>query len=118
MQFAHGVTILRACVNDREIELVIGRFKLNKKIENQIKYFVRSRVFAIDLIYYNDRLDLILESFAQNEARLGLRTVMGIDNQESSVDHLHDSLDFAAKVSVTWSINDVDPIIVPLKRGI
>src|ERR1051325_4112423 len=118
MQFSHGITILGASINNGEIELRISRFKLNKKIKNQIKHFVRSCVFAIDLIDYNDRLDLVLEGFAQNKARLHLRTVMCIDDQEGAIDHLHDSLDLATKVSVTWSIDDIDPIIVPLKRCI
>ena len=37
VQFAHGKTVLRARVNDREIELLISRFQFDEEIENLVQ---------------------------------------------------------------------------------
>src|SRR5437762_609482 len=54
VQFAHGVTVFGARINDREIELVIGCLQFNKKIENHVDDPMRSCVFSVDLIDDND----------------------------------------------------------------
>ena len=43
---------------------------------------------------------------------------MGIDHQQHAINHFHDPLDFAAEISMTWGIHDVDAITVPLKGGV
>ena len=60
----------------------------------------------------------VLQRLAQNETGLRLRSVVRIDHQKHAVDHLHDSLDFAAEIGVARRIDDVDPIAVPLKSGV
>ena len=117
-KLAHGETVLGAGVNDREIELLIVRFQLDEKIEDQIEHLVRPRVFAVDLVDDDDRLGLVLERFAQNETRLRLRAIVRVDDQQHAVDHLHDALDFAAEIGVAGRVDDVDAITVPLERGV
>src|SRR5206468_12602125 len=67
VQFAHGVTVFGARVNDREIELLIARFQFDKKIENHIDDSTRSCVFSVDLINDNDRLEFVLHRLSQNK---------------------------------------------------
>ena len=43
---------------------------------------------------------------------------MRIHDQQNAIHHLHDALDFAAEIGMTRSIDDVDPITVPLKRRV
>ena len=40
------------------------------------------------------------------------------NNQQDAIDHFHDPLDFAAEIGVPGSIDDVDPITVPLESGV
>ena len=60
----------------------------------------------------------VLQRLAQNKTRLRLRPIVRIDHEQHAVDHFHDPLDFAAEIGVTRSIDDVDPITVPLKSGV
>ena len=43
---------------------------------------------------------------------------MRVDHEEDAVDHLHDPLDFAAEIGVAWSIDDIDPVAVPVEGGV
>ena len=118
VQFAHGETILRAGVNDWEIELLVGCLQFDEEIENLVQDLVRARVFSIDLVDDNNRLQFVLQRLAQNETRLRLRPIVRIDHQQHAVHHFHDPLDFAAEIGVTRCVNDVDPIAVPLESGV
>ena len=118
VQLAHGESVFRARVNDGEIELLIGCFQLDEKIEDEIENFVRPRVFAIDLVDDDNRLRFVFERLSQNETRLRLRSIVGVYNQQHAVHHLHDPLDFAAEIGMARRIDDVDPITVPLKGGV
>ena len=115
VQFAHGKTVLRAGVNDWEIELLVGRLEFDEEIENLVQDFVRTRVFSVDLVDDNNRLQFVLHRLAQNKTRLCLWPIVRIDNKQHAVHHFHDPLDFAAEIGVTRCIDDVDPITVPLK---
>src|SRR6266404_4404192 len=55
---------------------------------------------------------------SKTKSRLRLRTIVRVDDQKDAVHHLHDSLDFAAEIGVTRSIDDVDAITVPLEGGV
>src|SRR5260221_13010673 len=56
VQFAHGKAVLRAGVNDWEIELLVGCLEFDEEIENLVQDFVRARVFPVDLVDNNNRL--------------------------------------------------------------
>ena len=83
MQLAHREAVLCAGVNDREIELLVGRLELDEQIENHVEHLVRPGIFAIDLVDDNDRLGLVLKRLAQHESCLRLRTVVRIDHQQA-----------------------------------
>ena len=118
MHFAHGETVLRARVDDREIELLVVRLQLDEKIENHVEHLVRARVFAIDFVDDNDWFDLVFERLFENETRLRLRPIVRVDDEENAVDHFHDALDFAAEVGVAGGIDDVDAVAVPMESGV
>src|SRR5947207_14586567 len=85
VQFAHGKTVLRAGVNDWEIELLVGRLEFDEEIENLVQDFVRPRVFPVDLVDDNNRLQFILHRFAQNKTRLRLWPIVRVDNDQDAV---------------------------------
>src|SRR5437870_8664465 len=115
VQFAHGKTVLRARVDDWKIELLVGRFQFDEEIENLVQDFVRARVFSVDLVDDNNRLQFVLQRLAQDKTRLRLWPIVRIDNEQHAVHHFHDSFDFAAEIGVTGRIDDVDPIAVPFE---
>src|SRR5439155_7354707 len=43
VQLAHGKTVLRAGINNREIELLVGCLQFDEEIENLVQDFVRAR---------------------------------------------------------------------------
>src|SRR5204863_8916378 len=100
-QLANGITLPCTCINNWEIELLIARLKLNKKVEHGIQDLVRPRIFSVDLVDDDDWLQFVLHRLAQNKTRLRLRPVVCIDYQQHAVHHFHDSLDFPAKISVS-----------------
>src|SRR5204863_6808750 len=108
VQFAHGKTVLRAGVNNREIELLVGRFQFDEEIENLVQDFVWARVFSVDLVDDNNRLQFVLQRLAQDKTRLRLWPFVRIDNKRHAVHHFHNPLDFAPKIRVAGGINDVD----------
>ncbi len=118
MNFPHGVAVAGGGVDDGEIELLIGRVQFEEKLEHEIEYLVRLGVLAVDLVDDDDRLGAILERFFQDELRLRLRAVVGVDDEEHAVDHLHDALDLAAEIRVAGSVHDIDMVVVPFERGV
>src|SRR5205807_4670218 len=109
VQFAHGKTVLRAGINNWEIELLVGRLQFDEEIENLVQDLVRPCVFSVDLVDDNYRLQFVLHRLAQNKTRLRLWPIVRIDDQQHAVHHFHDPLNFAAKISVAWRVDDVDP---------
>jgi hypothetical protein len=56
----------------------------------------RSR--AIYFVDYDDGLDALLKSFLEHETSLGLRSVNRVDDQEHTVNHVHDALHLTAEI--------------------
>src|SRR5665213_1323285 len=113
-----GVTVLGAGVNHREIQLLIGGVQRDEKIEDQVEHLVRRGVVAVNFIDDDDGLGAGFEGFPQHETGLGLGAVGRIDHQQHAVDHIHDALDFAAKISVAGSIDNIDMVLVVLEGGV
>jgi hypothetical protein len=118
VQLTHGNTVLRASVNDWKIELFVGGLQFNEKIENHVDDLMRPRVFSVDLVNYDDRLQFIFQGLAQHKTRLRLWPVVGVDNEQYAVHHFHDALNFAAEIGVSRCIDDVDAMAVPVKSRI
>ena len=85
---------------------------LATEFEHQFKGFIQhlhwTSVGPIDLIDHDDRLEPTLQGLAKHESGLRERTFRGIDQQQCPVGHLQNAFDFAAKVGVARSVDDVD----------
>src|SRR6266550_8844169 len=90
VQLAHGKTVLRAGVNDWEIELLVGCLEFDEEIENLVQDFVRARVFSVDLVDDNNRLQFVLQRLAQHKTRLRLWPIVRIDDKQHAIHHFHD----------------------------
>ena len=65
-------------------------------------------VGAVDLVDDNDDAMAQLQRTGKDEARLRHGALGSVDEQDNAVDHLENTLDLAAEVSVARSIDDVD----------
>ena len=68
VQFALGVAVLRAGVDDWKIQLLVGGVELDKEVEDQVEHLVRAGIFAVDLVDDDDRLRAVFERLAQHES--------------------------------------------------
>ena len=95
-------------VDDREVELIVIGIEFHEELEDLIVDIVHALVRLIDLVDDDNRLQLLLQGLAQDVLRLRHRAFEGIDEQENAVDHVEDTLDLAAEVSVARGVDDVD----------
>ena len=111
-------TIACRRIDNGKIELIVIGFKLHEEFENFIIDIINTLIWFVDLVDDNNRLQALLECLAKNILRLRHRPFKGIDEKKNAVNHVQNTLDLAAKIRVTWCINDVDFRIVVHDRGV
>ena len=65
-----------------------------------------------------DGLEAFLESLAKHETSLGLRAAEGIDDENNTVDHFHDTFHFSAEVGVSRGVYNINDVVIPVNRGV
>ncbi len=113
-----GVPVAGAGVNEWGAELLFAGVKFQKQFQHLVVHAMRVGVLTVDLIDDDDDLQALRQSLFQDESGLGLRTVKGVHQQEHAVHHAEDALDFAPKVGVAGSVDDVDCAAAPMDGGI
>ena len=103
-----GIAVQARSVNDREIELLVGRTQLVEQFERLVDGPVRARAWTVDLVDDNDRLQTQCQRFTRDETGLRHRAFLCIDQQQNRVDHRQNTFHFAAEVGVAWGVDDVD----------
>ena len=114
--FRHPAVFGRT-VENREIELFVGRIKRGKQIEHFVHDFGSALFGLVDLVDRDNRLQAELQRLADHEFGLRHRAFGGIDQHDHAVDHVQDTLDLAAEIGMARSVDDVDPGVFPLHRG-
>ena len=109
--------LLGRAVEDREIELLLGRVERGEQVEDLVGDLGRAGVGAVDLVDGDDRLQPHLQRLGDHELGLRQRPFGGIDQHHRAVDHVEDALDLAAEIGVAGRIDDVDAGVVPDERG-
>src|SRR4051812_38121940 len=69
---------------------------------------MRLTIGPVDLIDDDDWPKTGFQSLAQHEPGLGHRSFGRVDEHDRAVRHPDHSLDLAAKIGVTWRVNNVD----------
>ena len=105
-------------VEHRELELLVVRAELDEQVEHLVEDLLGPRVRSVDLVDHDQRREPGLERLAQDEARLRHRTLVGVDEQEHRVGHGERALDLPAEVRVAGGVDDVDPRVLELDRGV
>jgi hypothetical protein len=116
--FAARVTQCRRGIDDRKIQLFVGRAETIEQIESLVENPVGPRAVAINLVNDDDRAQTARERFLRDEPGLRHWPVDGIDQQEDGVDHRQNTFHFTAKVSMPRRVDDIDAVIAPVDRGI
>ena len=104
--------VTRVRVEDRELDLVLGRIEIDEQVVDLVQDLLRARVRPVDLVHDDDRRQPAFERLAQHEPRLRQRPLRRVDEQDDPVDHRQRALDFAAEVGVARRIADVDQQVV------
>ena len=121
--FAHvgivrGVTVFGAGVHVREIQLLLGSVQREEKFEHLIMHPIRPGVVAVDFVDHHNRPSPALQRLAQHKPRLRLRTVLGVHQQQHTINHAQRPLHLAAEIRVARRIDDVDVMIAKLERRV
>jgi len=111
-------TITAIAINDREIKLVIIGIEFHEQFQHFIFHFRYTGVRFIDFVDDDNGLQLLFQSLAQDELRLRHRTFKSIDEQQNAVDHVQDTFDFAAEISMPRGVDDVDLVALVRDRAV
>ena len=108
----------RRGVDDRELDLVLGRVQVQEQLVAGVDDLGDPRVRAVHLVDDDDHRQLGLERLAQHEPGLRQRSLAGIHQQDHAVDHGQAALDLAAEVGVPGRVDDVDGHAAVPDRGV
>ncbi len=87
-------------VEDREVELLVGRVEVGEEVEDFVDDFFVAAVRTVDLVDRDDRAKADLQRLGDDELGLRHRAFGGVDQNDRAVHHREDTLDFAAEVGV------------------
>ena len=105
-------------VDDRELDLVVGRVEIEEELVDLVDDLGDPRVGPVDLVDDQDHRQPRLERLAQDEAGLRHRALGGVDQQQDPVDHRQRALDLAAEVGVARRVDDVELDVAVADRGV
>ena len=111
------VPVARRGVQHREVQLVRVGSQFQEEVLHCRQGGGSVRRGAVDLVDDEDGTQPLLERDAQHVARLRHRPFNRVDDEQATVGHVHDALDFAAEVGVARGVDDVDrDVAVPDAR--
>ena len=108
--------LLGRAVEDRKVELLVGRVERGEEIEHFVDHLGRPRVGLVDLVDADDGFQPDLQRLADHELGLRHRPFGGVDQHDRAVDHRQDSLDLAAEIGMAGRVDDIDPDVLPHHR--
>ena len=88
--------------------MFVSGTKIDKEIKDVVDNVVDTGSGTIDLVDDNEGIQSLREGLVEDESGLGLGSLNGIDEQNNTVAHVQDTLDFSTKVSVTRCVHDVN----------
>ena len=104
--FGNSGTRIR--VQDGKFELIFCRVEIDEKVVEFVYDLLNSRVGPVDFIDDSYGRQFRFEGFHENVAGLRQGAFTGIDEEQNAVDHRQGSFNFATKITVPRSIDDVD----------
>ncbi len=92
--------------------------EVDEQLIDLVDHLGDSGIGTIDLVHGEDHRHIAGERLAEHESCLRKGTLRRVHEQHDSVDHGERSLDLAAEVGVTRSIDDVEGDTLPNERGV
>ena len=114
IRLVSGITFESRCVNNREIQLLVGRAESVKQVEGLVDHPVRACAFPVDLVHNDNRDQALCKCLLRDEACLRHWPLYGIHKEQDAIDHGEHPLNLAAEVCVPGRVDDVDPVVVPV----
>ena len=102
------ITVHGGCVNHREVQLFIGSTQLHHELKHLVDSGIGISVGAVDLVHHHHNAQVVRKRMAQHETRLRLGAFVSVNNQQSTIGHVQNALNFATEVGVTRRVDDVD----------
>ena len=113
-----GVAGARVRVDDRKLDLLLGRVEVEEELVDLVDDFLDARVGPVDLVDDEHDGQLQLERLPEHEPGLRQRSFGRVDEQQHAVDHRQGALDLAAEVGVPRRVDDVDLRVAEPHRGV
>ena len=114
---AHPV-VFRRTINYGEVQLLLRSIEIAHQVEDHLVNLFGAAVGFVHLIDDDDRLQADLQSLLQDEARLRHRSFKSIDQEQTAIGHIQNTLYLAAKVRVARRVYDVDFSIFIVDRNV
>lgn len=122
--FARGIgiersrAVTRRTVNDRAVELLFGGVEFHKQFEYFVHDLFYAGVGSVDFVYDDDYTVSEIESLLQHESGLRHRAFVRVHEKDYAVYHFENTLDFAAEISVTRGVDNVDFVVAVLDGSV
>jgi hypothetical protein len=98
-----------------EIKLFFRGIQVGEQIETFIQRAIRFSVWLVDFVEHNDGAQT-RASALESRIWFGHRAFSRVDQQDNTVNHGQDAFYFAAKIGVTWRVDDIDAQAFPFHR--
>ena len=108
-----GIAFQGRGIDDGEVELLVRSAEPIEEVEGLVQHPVGPGAVTVDLVDDDERREAARKCLLGNKAGLRHWPVDGIDEQQHTVDHRQDALDFAAEVGVSRRVDDIDPPVLP-----
>ena len=118
IRFIARLTVARRCVNDREVQLLVGCTELDEEFQRFIDYFVGACFRTIYFVDDHDAFFVQLQCFTQNKTRLRHAAFKSIHQQQNTIHHLQNALHLASEIGMTRCVNNIDACVAVKNGGI
>ena len=83
---------------------------------HHIDNMVEIRAHNIHLVDISHTRNMVFVCLTPNSFRLWLNTALGTENSYRTVQHFQGTLNFYSKVNVTWGVDNIDTMALPVSR--
>ena len=104
---AHPV-VFRRTIDYGEIKLLLRSVEIAHQVEDHLVNLLGAAIRFVHLIDDDDRLQANLQSLLQDEARLRHRSFKSIDQEQTAIGHIQNTLYLSAEVRVARRVYNVD----------
>ena len=116
-RIGRGPAVARRAVDERKVELRVGRAEGVEQIEDRFVHGPGPGIGAIHLADRDDRSQAEPECLVHDELGLRHRALGRVHQDEHAVDHAEHPFDLAAEVRVAGGVDDIDAHAAPVDRG-